>query len=55
MFGCNVHFIDWSDFVIRCLELPYPSIEDLLDLKNQYANLEKKDKNNIYSKNIEGK
>jgi hypothetical protein len=55
MFGCNVYFIDWSDFVVRCLELPYPSINDLLDLKNQYANLENKNKNNIHSNHTKGK
>lgn len=55
MFGCNVLYIDWSDFVIHCLELPYPSIDDLLDIKNQYEHLEKTNKNNPNSNHVDGK
>lgn len=41
MFGFTIKYIDWSDFIINCLEIPYPDINDLLDLKNQYMTLEK--------------
>lgn len=40
MFGFDVIYIDWTDFVMRCMELSYPSIDDLLELKNQYAERE---------------
>lgn len=30
IFGSNVTTIDWRDFVIQCMELPYPTIEQLL-------------------------
>lgn len=52
MFGFTVNYIDWSDFIINCLELPYPNINDLLNLRNQYMTLERK---NIKNQNhIEG-
>jgi len=54
MFGFNVNFVDWSDFIIHCLELSYPNIEDLLDLKNQYLELEQKRQNNPNQKYTEG-
>lgn len=55
IFGCSVHYVDWSDFVIHCLELSYPSVDDLLDLKNQYATAEKTNKNYLHSNHTEGK
>jgi len=30
LFGSNITTIDWRDFVVQCLELPYPTIEQLL-------------------------
>jgi len=54
MFGFNTNFIDWSDFIIHCLELPYPNVDDLLYLKNQYLELEKKRQNNSNQNYIEG-
>lgn len=54
MFGFNVNFVDWSDFIINCLELPYPNIEDLLYLKNQYLELEKKRQKNSNQNYTEG-
>lgn len=30
LFGSNITTIDWRDFVIQCMELPYPNIEELL-------------------------
>lgn len=40
MFGSAVHYVDWSDFVVRCLNLPFPSAEHLSELQRQYAALE---------------
>lgn len=54
MFGLNVNFVDWSDFIIHCLELPNPNIEDLLYLKNQYLELEKKRQKNSIQNYTEG-
>ncbi|XP_015363135.1 PREDICTED: uncharacterized protein LOC107161292 [Diuraphis noxia] len=54
MFGFNVNFVDWTDFIIHCLELPYPNIEDLLYLKNQYLELEKKRQKNPNKNYAEG-
>jgi len=54
MFGFNVNFVDWSDFIINCLELPYPNTEDLLYLKNQYLELEKKRQKNPNQTYMEG-
>lgn len=54
MFGFNVNFVDWTDFIINCLELPYPNIEDLLYLKNQYLELEKKRQKNPNKNYTEG-
>lgn len=41
MFGYDVNYVDWTDFVMHCMELSYPGIDDLLELKNQYADREK--------------
>jgi len=30
LFGSNITTIDWRDFVVQCMELPYPTIEQLL-------------------------
>lgn len=54
MFGFNVNFVDWSDFIIHCLELPYPNVDDLLYLKNQYLELEKKRQKKPNQNYIEG-
>ncbi|XP_025198187.1 uncharacterized protein LOC112596641 [Melanaphis sacchari] len=54
MFGLNVNFIDWSDFILHCLELPYPNVDDLLYLKNQYLELEKKKQKDPSQNYIEG-
>jgi len=54
MFGFNVNYVDWSDFILHCLELPYPNIEDLLNLKNQYFELEKKRQKNPSQNYTEG-
>ncbi|XP_022183115.1 uncharacterized protein LOC111042724 [Myzus persicae] len=54
MFGYNVNFVDWSDFIIHCLELPNPNVEDLLYLKNQYSELEKKRQKNPNQNYTEG-
>lgn len=47
MFGLTVNYIDWFDFVIHWLELPYPDINDLLNLKKQYMKLERENINNF--------
>jgi len=54
MFGLRVNYVDWSDFIVNCLELSYPTIEDLLDLKNQYTALEKEKRNNPNQYFMEG-
>lgn len=54
MFGFNVNFVDWSDFIIHCLELPYPNVQDLLDLKHQYLELENNRENNLHQNYTEG-
>lgn len=55
MFGTDVRYVDWSDFLINCVELPYPNIQDLLDLQNQYMELERKNKNYAQQNNLEGR
>lgn len=40
MFGHAVHYVDWTDFVINCLELPCPDADDLLELKHKYRELD---------------
>jgi len=30
LFGSNITTIDWRDFVVQCMELPYPTIDQLL-------------------------
>lgn len=40
MFGSAVRYVDWSDFVVRCLDLPFPSADHLSDLERQYTALE---------------
>lgn len=52
MFGFTIKYIDWSHFIINCLEIPYPNISDLLDLQNQYMALEKEKMKN--ENHIEG-
>lgn len=42
LFGRTVNYVDWSDLVVHLLELPYPTVGQLLDLKRQYAALERK-------------
>lgn len=54
MFGFTVNYIDWFDFVMHCLELSYPNIDELLDLNNQYMQLERKKKNCSDQNHIEG-
>lgn len=55
VFGLTVNYIDWFDFIIYFLELPYPDINDLLNLKNQYMKLEGKNiKNSQTNDFIEG-
>lgn len=51
MFGFTVNYIDWFDFMVHWFEIPYPDINDLLNLKTQYMLLERKKKysmNGIY-------
>ncbi|VVC27324.1 Hypothetical protein CINCED_3A004966 [Cinara cedri] len=54
MFGFNVNYIDWTDFVMHCLELTYPGINDLLDLKKQYARQKKIQEKNSDQIHVEG-
>lgn len=30
LFGSNITTIDWRDFIVQCMKLPYPTIEQLL-------------------------
>lgn len=39
MFGTTVNYVYWSDLIINGIELPYPNINVLLDIKNQYTEL----------------
>lgn len=34
--GSNVITIDWRDFVVQCMELPYPSIDQLLYIRKLF-------------------
>lgn len=54
MFGFTVNYVDWPDFVIHCLELPHPSIDELLDLNNQYMQFKEKKTNCPDQNHIEG-
>lgn len=54
LFGITVNYVDWSDFIIHCMELPYPSIDELLNFKKKCMAMENKMKNNFNENNIEG-
>lgn len=54
LFGFSVNYVDWSDFIIHCMELPYPSIDELLIFKNKFMAKEKEIKNNSNENHIEG-
>lgn len=36
LLGSNITTVDWRDFVIQCMELPYPNIEQLLNYKKLF-------------------
>lgn len=36
LLGSNINIIDWRDFIVQCMELPYPNIEQLLFYRNLF-------------------
>jgi len=38
LFGSNTTTIDWRDFIVQCMELPYPTIEQLLFYRKLFQN-----------------
>lgn len=54
LFGFTVNYVDWSDFIIHCMELPYPSIDELLILKKKCMAMERKRKTNDNENHIDG-
>lgn len=38
IFGSNIKTIDWRDFIVQCMELPYPNMKQLLFYRHLFQN-----------------